>query len=289
MQAEDEKEQVKQKARASLTARIALYSGIFVLFVSPIFTIIIKIHHSYGEEIIALLIIGIPFSLAITFASLTAIATALITLLSLPFIEAKAKNFIMALGALLLLLPAAFILPPLGAAGPRARRVVCATNLKVLGTAFNIYANEYNDQLPTNENWGDILITKMDVSTKTFVCPSTGVVEGESSYAMNENVAGMKLSEIPKKVVLLFETRLGQSEEGRNFPITSRKYIIEMPYMLKSSDESYNVHEACWNQVGGAEILTMENHQGRGCNILFADGHAEFVKTQDIHNLRWKP
>ncbi|MHC4230727.1 MAG: H-X9-DG-CTERM domain-containing protein, partial [Planctomycetota bacterium] len=44
-----------------------------------------------------------------------------------------------------------------------------------------------------------------------------------------------------------------------------------------------------WNQAGGPEILTVENHEGDGCNIVFADGHAEFVKTQALNDLRWKP
>ncbi|HSV99683.1 MAG TPA: H-X9-DG-CTERM domain-containing protein [Sedimentisphaerales bacterium] len=42
-----------------------------------------------------------------------------------------------------------------------------------------------------------------------------------------------------------------------------------------------------WNQSGGAELLTTENHQGKGCNVLFTDGHVEFVKTEYLSELRW--
>jgi len=42
-----------------------------------------------------------------------------------------------------------------------------------------------------------------------------------------------------------------------------------------------------WNQSGGPEILTTDNHQGEGCNIVFVDGHVEFVKTEDLNNLKW--
>ena len=42
-----------------------------------------------------------------------------------------------------------------------------------------------------------------------------------------------------------------------------------------------------WNQVGGPDILTTENHRGEGCNIVFADGHTEFVRTEDIDSLKW--
>jgi len=42
-----------------------------------------------------------------------------------------------------------------------------------------------------------------------------------------------------------------------------------------------------WNQSGGPEILTTENHQDDGCNILFADGHVRFVRTRDLNDLKW--
>jgi prepilin-type processing-associated H-X9-DG protein len=41
-----------------------------------------------------------------------------------------------------------------------------------------------------------------------------------------------------------------------------------------------------WNQVGGPAILTTEHHKGEGCNILFGDGHVEFVKKEEIPKLR---
>jgi prepilin-type processing-associated H-X9-DG protein len=42
-----------------------------------------------------------------------------------------------------------------------------------------------------------------------------------------------------------------------------------------------------WNQVGGTEILTFENHNGKGCSVLFNDGRVEFVKKEDFGELKW--
>jgi hypothetical protein len=42
-----------------------------------------------------------------------------------------------------------------------------------------------------------------------------------------------------------------------------------------------------WNQYGGAEILAFDNHQGRGCNVLFNDQHVEFVEAEQLSNLNW--
>jgi hypothetical protein len=42
-----------------------------------------------------------------------------------------------------------------------------------------------------------------------------------------------------------------------------------------------------WNQFGGPELLNLKNHKGLGCNILFNNGYAEFVKTENINKLNW--
>ena len=42
-----------------------------------------------------------------------------------------------------------------------------------------------------------------------------------------------------------------------------------------------------WNQFGGPEILTTENHWLDGCNVLFNDGHVEFIKPQEVSELKW--
>jgi prepilin-type processing-associated H-X9-DG protein len=42
------------------------------------------------------------------------------------------------------------------------------------------------------------------------------------------------------------------------------------------------------NQFGGPELLSFGNHKGKGCNILFNDGHVEFVKKEQLGQLKWK-
>ncbi|MHC4157662.1 MAG: hypothetical protein ACYSSO_01145 [Planctomycetota bacterium] len=45
--------------------------------------------------------------------------------------------------------------------------------------------------------------------------------------------------------------------------------------------------EGGWNQFGGLEILTFENHEDKGCNILFNDGSVKFVKPEEVSELKW--
>ena len=43
-----------------------------------------------------------------------------------------------------------------------------------------------------------------------------------------------------------------------------------------------------WNQYGGPELLATESHNGEGCNVLFVDGHVEFVKAEELGMLKWQ-
>jgi prepilin-type processing-associated H-X9-DG protein len=103
------------------------------------------------------------------------------------------------------LLIIAIILPPQGKVKKISHRVVCATNLKGLGTAMVVYANDYDDayaQLPGTGPWSKrlgfdydnstpdfdeggaeektsrtitaslyLLVREADVSPKSFICP----------------------------------------------------------------------------------------------------------------------
>lgn len=43
-----------------------------------------------------------------------------------------------------------------------------------------------------------------------------------------------------------------------------------------------------FNQVGGPELLSTDNHNGKGCNVLFNDNTVEFVKTEELAKLQFK-
>jgi len=68
-------------------------------------------------------------------------------------------------------------------------------------------------------------------------------------------------------------------------------YAISPDATLSSPPDMVLLFETCpgWNQSGGPEILSTRNHAGDGCNILYVDGHVEFVRTKDINNLKWTP
>jgi prepilin-type processing-associated H-X9-DG protein len=134
-----------------------------------------------------------------------------------------------------------------------ARRVVCGARLRELGIAVTVYAADFNDSLPAGDRWCDLLVERESVVPDHFVCRVSHAVRGQSSYAMNAKVIGWKRTKLPADVVLLFESKPG------------------------------------WNQVGGPELLSTENHKEEGCSVLFGDGHVEFVERKQLARLKWKP
>jgi len=73
--------------------------------------------------------------------------------------------------------------------------------------------------------------------------------EGKNHYAMNSNCK----PDSPGNMVLLFETRAG------------------------------------WNQHGGPELFTFNNHDPRGGCVLLNDGTVKFIRTtEELQQLRWK-
>lgn len=131
------------------------------------------------------------------------------------------------------------------------KRVVCGTGLKNL-REYCIYYEHAEGRLPALSNWCDRLQPyakrqKHSILEPVYQCPIDEI--GPCSYAMNENIP-IDSHELPGDLVLLFESAPG------------------------------------WNQIGGTDEVVVDRH-GPGANIAFADGHVEFVKTEDIAALRW--
>jgi hypothetical protein len=145
------------------------------------------------------------------------------------------------------------LMPALFKARQVSLRMVCANNMSNLAKAMLIYANDYNNMFPTPSKWCDLLVENQNVSKQTFACPAALIKYrsvDQCNYAMNKNVEKLGIN-APPSMVILFESSPG------------------------------------WNQAGGPEILSTDNHQGEGCNVIYVDGYVEFIKTEYLNNLKW--
>ncbi|MHC4552733.1 MAG: DUF4190 domain-containing protein, partial [Planctomycetota bacterium] len=190
----------------------------------------------------------------------------------------------------------AILMPALSQVKRVAQKEVCSVNIKGLSIAMIVYTNDYDEILPT-EHWCDFLIEEADVSPKSLVCPASDAVEGECCYAINKYIAGLKMSDLPVDVVLIFETDIGLEPGPRNTPIRARRHYEffreEIERYNSSSeiyyDESSLVYGDRFNQYGGPEDVAFRHRKdGKpACNVVYADGRVETVTEDRMAELKW--
>ncbi len=212
-----------------------------------------------SSSAIAALVLGIlaPFTLFLT--TLPAIICGIVALVKINKSRGQLKGNGLAIAGIsipVVVLPIvamllAILMPALARVRMVAYRQICATNMNGIGKAMILYANDYKEMYPTPSKWCDLLVMHYDVSPMQLKCKGAHN-DGRSNYAMNKNIEKLSAA-APPDIVLLFETGPG------------------------------------WNQSGGPELLSTKNHCGDGCNVLFVDGHIEFVRTKDLSNLKWTP
>jgi hypothetical protein len=134
-----------------------------------------------------------------------------------------------------------------------------------ISAALQSYADEHAWQYPDPNRWCDLLLEDGHVKVEHFVWPSVVIrwppvtgkkytwpapKRGRCFWAMNPNCRTADLQQ--RDMVLLFEANEG------------------------------------WNQFGGPELATSKYHDGVGCRVLLNDGRVQFVKEQQIRQLKWK-
>jgi type IV pilus assembly protein PilA len=204
------------------------------------------------------LVLGILAPLTCLITMLPAIICAIVGLVKISRSRGQLKGTGLAVAGMLIPFAAlpiiailmAILMPALNKTRCVAYRLVCGTNMASLGKATMAYVDEYRSY-PDASKWCDLLVKKENVDPSQFQCKGSPN-DGRSNYAMNRNVEELGAN-APADMVLIFET------------------------------------EAGWNQNGGPELLTLENHEGNGCNVVFADGHVEFVLKNDLPDLKWTP
>ncbi|MHC4572784.1 MAG: hypothetical protein ACYS76_01410 [Planctomycetota bacterium] len=81
-------------------------------------------------------------------------------------------------------------------------------NLRLLGKQLIEYAQDNADYLPTADQWCELLMehnTKLTRDNFVHPKPHWYHLKGECHFAFNKNLSGMRLSDIPGNVVLVFE------------------------------------------------------------------------------------
>jgi len=166
--------------------------------------------------------------------------------------------------------------------------MLCYENMKGVSNALLVYGMDNDDHLPDVYRWCDLLVAGADISPLSFKCPASDAHFGEASFAINSAVADMKLSDLPKDIVVAFEA-LPPKEPDRTFPVSSRLFAVD-PNTRSHYGTGLRarglVDKKRWNLVGSPADVDTDIHHG-GCNIMFGDHHVEFVRVERLPSLRW--
>ena len=148
---------------------------------------------------------------------------------------------------------------------PFEMRVKCASNLNDLWHRLRLYhltekrrlqdtSNKNETIYPTLTEWCNVMertYASLGMTDENVIRPHQcpSAGTGKNHYAMNPNCR----PDSPADMVLLFET------------------------------------EAGWNQHGGLELFTFDNHEPKGGCVLLNDGTVKFIRTtEELKQLRWK-
>lgn len=145
---------------------------------------------------------------------------------------------------------AGLTLPALAKAKQRAQTIKCTQNLRQLGLAARLYAQNSDDRFPNETNWCDALqahVGKQDV----FYCPAEK--SQLCGFGYNAALSGRAVDEVNSLTVMFFEIPGG------------------------------------WNVSGGPEQMLHSPRHGRVINVGFADGSVQQVSESALETLRWDP
>jgi len=202
---------------------------------------------------------------------------------------------------------AAILFPVFARARENARRASCQSNLKQLGLAVVMYAQDYDGGLVPYKNWNSAgtalteawgaLVVPLDgyvKNTQIFRCPSAPTLRGTSATGVYGSAYGWSWKYYPDPngwVAHFIQTSPGNSIvpfKLDNAPEPSHTALIgETQYPSYYDNPShpnnigYGYPRFRVNAIGSTQYGMLDRHLD-GSNYLYADGHVKWLSKKAV-------
>ncbi len=157
---------------------------------------------------------------------------------------------------------AGILLPVLSRAKESARRTQCASNIRQIGMGLIMYANENEEVFP------------QDVTT---------VVERPSMRSLNmlynTYISDKKIFKCPSDAKVTKLTNAGMSISTANDSFDQIECSYGYDYTHTQADDAGVALVSDRPPANPSAIANSPNHKGRGQNVVYIDGHVEFVNS----------
>ncbi|MCX8082993.1 MAG: DUF1559 domain-containing protein [bacterium] len=177
---------------------------------------------------------------------------------------------------------AALLLPALARAREQARRGVCISNLKQIGLALHMYAQDFGDVFPAYVGGTDSFAVTDYLGNTSYISPTnsfnllTGLVDGSGNPRVNQYITAAKVFLCPSST-----DSLAATAGLLNSSSCSYAYAVGLNQQT-ASDTVIVVDKKTDSYVAGANALRMnsaDNHGTEGVNALYVRGNARWLRA----------
>ena len=180
---------------------------------------------------------------------------------------------------------AAMLLPALNQVRDKARSVSCLNNLKQLGTASLIYADDYKGWMPrgydsvTGFYYSQLLVREKYLpNLNIMVCPSFPPYKFKGNYGMTYGARSRYDTNVHRNPVILLAGGVTYDQVKPSL----------YPTFLDSVRQTGTTLSQYYHLTGGTSYISSDGgvanavHTSKMVNMTFADGHAAALNSEEM-------